>query len=747
MTWTLLLALQVVLALVLAGAWHRRGELARQAAVVTERAAMARRSSETAPLQVPVIDLARCLGCGTCVRSCPEQGVLELVHGQASVVNAAACVGHGHCVTECPVGAVTLTQGDLAVRRDVPVLDENLEAIGSPGLFLAGEITARALIRMATLQGVQAVRTIAARPRAKAAAGELDLCIVGAGPGGIAAALAAREANLQFVLLDQETGLGGTVAKYPRRKLVLTEPLDLPLHGRLAQREYGKEELIELWQGIATRHRLPFRGGVKLERVERRPDGTFVVHTSSGEVRARHVVLAVGRRGSPRRLGVPGEDLPHVAYGLVDAAAYQGVSAVVVGGGDSAVETALALAEQPGNQVAIVYRQDDFFRIKSKNRSRLDAQVAAGGLEVRFRTEVAAIHPDRIVVRAAGEAEQPEQELAAEFVFVMAGGTAPFPMLEQSGVSFDPALRPAPAPAPAAAASASTAAANSLLPAMAAGLLLAAATLGFALWNFDYYGLPLVERAAEPKHAWLSPDRQWGLGFGLAATLAIAINFAYLWRRQQWWGVRFGSLSLWMTTHVGAGVGAVVLAMLHAAMSPRDTPGGHAFWALLALLVTGAIGRWFYAWLPRATNGSELELAAVRERLAGAVAASGDRAFGEQANATVHGLLARRQWRSSLFGRILTLGGLQWDLWRTLRALRRQGAAAGLAAAPLMGLLAAAREAHAATVAVAHLEDLRALLGTWRWLHRWLAVLMLLLLVVHVAVAVLHGAFAGGEVP
>ncbi len=211
MTWTLLLAMHVVLALALAAARHRRVERQRQQEVLDEREAHSGRSVEAAPLQTPVIDLSRCLGCGTCVRSCPEDGVLQLVHGQASVVNAAACVGHGNCVAECPVGAVTLTQGDLSARRDVPVLEESLQAVGAPGLFLAGEITARALIRTATQQGAQVVRSLGATKRA--GAGELDLVIVGAGPGGLSAALAAREAGLEFVLLDQETVVGGTVAK------------------------------------------------------------------------------------------------------------------------------------------------------------------------------------------------------------------------------------------------------------------------------------------------------------------------------------------------------------------------------------------------------------------------------------------------------------------------------------------------------------------------------------------------------
>jgi thioredoxin reductase/ferredoxin len=751
MTWTLLVALFVVLALAVAAACHRRADLALQREAVAERAAMAQRANEARPVQVPQVDLAKCLGCGTCVRACPEQGVLQLVHGQAAVVNGAACVGHAHCVAECPVGAVTLTQGDLTARRDVPVLDAELQAVGTPGLFLVGEITARSLIKPATVQGIQVMRTIGsqrrARPESRPGDRRLDAVIVGAGPGGLAAALAAREQGLSFVLLDQEPAIGGTVAKYPRRKLVLTEPLELPLHGRLPQREYAKEELIALWRDLAERHALPFRGGVRLQRLLRAADGGFVVHTSAGEFAAHAVVLAVGRRGSPRRLGVPGEDLPHVAYGLEDAAAYRGVRAVVVGGGDSAVETALALAEQPGNDVTIVYRQEAFFRIRSKNRARLEAQVAAGRLAVELQSEVVGIHSDHVEIRSVSPAAAAAQQtpavataLAADFVFVLAGGEPPFPLLAQCGVSFDPALRPAPA-APAGDAGDRGA---GLWPALAAGLLLAAVTLGFALWHADYYGLSAIERAGDPKHALLSPDRALGLGFGFAATAAVLLNLAYVLRSRQWLGLRFGSLAGWMTTHVGAGVLAVLLTMLHAAMSPRDTPGGHAFWALVALLVTGAVGRWFYAWLPRATNGSELGLVEVRERLDRAAAATGDAAFGRLARATLQELLERRQWRSSWLGRVVALLGLQWDLWRTLRSLRAAGLAAGVPLAQLAALLGSARQAHAAAVAVSHLEDLRAVLGTWRWLHRWLALLMVLLLGTHVVVALLHGVFAGG---
>lgn len=744
MAWSLLIALAVVLAIACVASWHRRSDLRRQQQAVGERTDAARRGSDLAPLQVPVIDLARCLGCGTCVSSCPENGVLALVHGQAAVVNPAGCVGHALCVSECPVGAVTLTQGDLSQRRDVPAIDDDMQAIGNDGVFLVGEITARSLIRTATEQGQRVAAVIAARvavgvPVAASGADDvLDVVIVGAGPGGLACALGCREHDLAFVMLDQETAIGGTVAKYPRQKLVLTDAVALPLHGALPQREYAKEELIELWQGLADEHDLPFRGGVTFDRISRDADGVLVVHTDGDTFRARCVVLAVGRRGSPRRLGVPGEELPHVAYSLLDAADHTGEHVVVVGGGDSAVEAALALAEQPGNTVTIVYRQDAFVRIRSKNRERVTERIAAGRIRTVFEGRPTEITKDHVVVEQKTADGGRRGKLRADAVFVLIGGTPPFAQLEQSGVSFDPALRPAGGPL------AEPVRRPSLLPALLAGLLLTAATLGFALWHHDYYGLSTAERAADPKHALLRPDRSVGLWFGIAAAGAVLANLAYLLRRNQWFGVRFGPLPWWMTAHVGTGVMALLLALLHAAMAPRDTAGGYAFWSLLLLLVTGAVGRWFYAWLPRSANGRELELATLRDELAAAQALQGGSAFARTAAADVQALLDRRQWRSTLGGRVLTLVGLQWDLWRTQRRLRVAAAAAGVGDDELASVLVSTRATHDAAVAVAHLEDLRALLGTWRWLHRWLALLMVVLLLLHVALAIVHGAFSGG---
>ncbi|MBL8727391.1 MAG: NAD(P)-binding domain-containing protein [Planctomycetes bacterium] len=744
MSWMLLVTMLVVLALAFAASWHRRVDLQRQRRALADRADAAARTATAAPIQLPAIDLAKCLGCGTCVASCPEDGVLQLVHGQAAVVNAAACVGHARCVAECPASAVTLTMGDTSARDDVPALDESLQSVTADGLYLVGEITARSLIRTAIEQGRQVAATIAVRLRGQPPApkGVHDLVIVGAGPGGLSCALAGRQHGLDFVLIDQEPVIGGTVAKYPRRKLVLTEPIELPLHGRMPQREYGKEELIALWGRLAREHALPFRGCVTFDRAERQDDGTFVVRTDKGTLRARHVVIAVGRRGSPRRLGVPGEELPHVAYSLLDAAAYQDRHVVVVGGGDSAVETALALAEQPGNSVALVHRQASFFRIRRRNQERLQARLAEGRIEALLRTEVTSIGDDHVeVVQRGGNGGEGgvALQLRADDVFVMAGGTAPFAQLATSGISFDPADRPAPPPT-----AAPEPGGHGLLPALAIALLTAALALGFVLWHRDYYLLSTAARAADPKHALLRPDRSLGLWFGLFAAAAVVVNLAYLLRRNQWLGVRFGSLAAWMTTHVGSGLLAVLLALLHAAMAPRQTAGGYAFWALLVLLATGAIGRWFYAWLPRSTNGRELRLEALRQQLGSAGAFAGDDAFARTARDAVHALLERRQWRASWPGRVLALIGLQWDLWWTLRRLRSQGAAAGVPADALADVVARTRHAHGAAVALAHFEDLRALMGTWRWLHRWVALFMVLILVVHVVAAVLRGVFTGG---
>ncbi|MEZ5988206.1 MAG: FAD-dependent oxidoreductase [Planctomycetota bacterium] len=736
MSWTLLLALAFVLVLGFFATLHHQGELRRMRRTLADREEAKATGRSEAQLDYPVIDLSRCLGCGTCVAVCPEGGVLELVHGQAMVVNGVRCMGIAACERECPVEAITITLANAAERRDVPVLDERLQAVGSEGLFLAGEVTARALIKTAIDHG-RSVADEVARRVGDAPADDpdaYDLVIVGAGPAGLSCALQAQKHGLRHVVLEKEAGIGGTVASYPRRKLVLTQPVEMPLVGRLKRSRYSKEELMELWEGIAVGREVPVEHGVVLDHVAPAGDGHWVVHTDRGEWRARNVCLALGRRGVPRKLGVPGEELSKVAYSLVEASAYEGRRILVVGGGDSAVEAAVALAEHEGNEVTISYRRGTFFRLKQRNQEHVDRAIAERRVRALFDSEVLAIADEAVELEVGDGGTRRRVVLPNDDVFVMIGGEAPIPLLERSGVSFDPALRPSAEPV--------GERGTGLLPALKVGLVLTLVALAFALWHSDYYLLPGVERPTHEKHQWLRPGRALGLGFGLAAVALILANLSYLLRRAPRFRLELGSLRTWMTVHVATGVLALLCTMLHAGMDPGDSPGGRAFWALALLVGTGAIGRYFYSYVPRAANGRELELAEVRAELGRQREewAQGQREFRRRALAEVEARIEGKQWRGSFLGRLLSLAGMGFGLRRLCRRLAHEGRGQGVPEDQVQETLALVRVAHRSALMAGHYEDLRALLGAWRWLHRWVTALMLLLLVVHIVHALTYAA-------
>jgi len=412
----------------------------RRRAADRERLAEARALGIDRPVaQFPFVDAGHCIGCGACVSACPEGDVLGVVGGVAVVINGLRCVGHGRCAEACPVGAIEIGLGDLKGRRDVPLLTDEAETT-VPGVFVAGELSGLALIRNAIEQGVAVSETIARRVATGRSRGpeaqELDLLVVGAGPAGLSAALAARERGLSVRVIDQEKGLGGTILQFPRRKLVLTRPVELPSGAALDREEYTKEQVLELLGGEISRHRLDVRHGERFESLARR-DGLVEVRTSVASHRSRHVLLALGRRGTPRKLGVPGEGLGKVAYQLRDATSWRGLRILVVGGGDSAVEAAIGLARQPGNEVSISYRKGAFLRIKKKNQDAVEKLLRRGRLRAIFESEVEAIEPDRVQLRV-GEGRE---ALANDQVFVLIGGDPPFDLLRRSGIRFggDPA--------------------------------------------------------------------------------------------------------------------------------------------------------------------------------------------------------------------------------------------------------------------------------------------------------------------
>lgn len=297
---------------------------------------------DKALLQHPIINRSLCIGCGICVDSCPEGDVLGLIDGKATIIHGSHCVGHGKCAENCPVGAIEVGLGDISQREDIPQLSEHFET-NIPGIYIIGELSGLALIKNAISHGVTAVNHIhASNPKTDKS--EFDVVIIGAGPAGLSAGLKAKELGLNYLILDQDKP-GGTILQYPRRKLVLVQPVNLPLFGDLKKGEYEKEDLLAIWEKVIQEQKVRLLSGHKLTGITGKA-GNFTVETSSGPASASRVILALGRRGTPRKLGIPGEELGKVMYKLMDAETYKNRKILVVGGGDSAIEAALGLAHQ-----------------------------------------------------------------------------------------------------------------------------------------------------------------------------------------------------------------------------------------------------------------------------------------------------------------------------------------------------------------------------------------------------------------
>lgn len=419
----------------LLGRWQRRIDRAERERVLAEVRDAEHRGTNRPIAQYPQIDIQRCIGCGSCVAACPEAGVLGIVDGVARVIHGARCIGHARCADVCPVHAIVVGLGDVSSRTDLPLLTDTLET-SVPGVRIAGELGGMALIRIAVEQGTRAMaefgKELRARPGRRA--DTFDVVIVGAGPAGFAAMLQAKVEGLRVAAIDRDD-LGGTVRKYPRRKLTLTGPLVLPLHGRVERDEFLKEELIEFWHGLANRHSLQVHAGYELVGLEGAIDD-FTVRTSRGAIRARRVLLCLGRRGTPRQLGVPGEQLEKVLYQLVDAATVEGERILVVGGGDSAIEAATALANQRGNQVTLSYRREEFFRLKARNEERIREYIAAGRVRAVFGSTVERIEEGSAILRIAVPGGERSVRLENDAVYIFAGGVPPYPLLERIGVRF-----------------------------------------------------------------------------------------------------------------------------------------------------------------------------------------------------------------------------------------------------------------------------------------------------------------------
>jgi thioredoxin reductase/Fe-S-cluster-containing hydrogenase component 2 len=366
-----------------------------------------------------------------CISVCPEGDVLAMLGGKAAIVNGYKCVGHSLCAEACPVGAITMVMASPGMAADLPVLSVQHET-NVPNLFIAGELGGLALIKNAINQGRDCVGTLAARLNASRGGSPsevLDLLIVGAGPAGISASLRAMERKLNYVTIEQDE-IGGTVAKYPRQKLVMTSPVELPLYGKFKKLELSKEELIALWRSLLQRRDFHARTGEKVEHIQKGADGIFTIVSNKGQYRARAVILGLGRSGNPRKLGVKGEDLPKVMYRLIETDHYINKRILIVGGGDSAVEAAMGLANQKGNNVTLSYRKESFGRIKERNAQRIQEYMRSGKVQVLFNSLPTEFQRDKALLQV----NDSTREIPNDYVSIFAGGEPPRAFLEKIGV-------------------------------------------------------------------------------------------------------------------------------------------------------------------------------------------------------------------------------------------------------------------------------------------------------------------------
>ncbi len=384
--------------------------------------------SEPASLH-PVIDPSKCVGCGACVRACPEGDILGMINGKAELVEPSHCIGHGACKDVCPRDAIALVFGTEKRGVDIPDVGPDFQT-NVPGIFIAGELGGMGLIRNAIEQGRQAIDSVRKRGGQRSS-NAYDVVIIGAGPAGFSASLAAIEHKLRFLTIEQDS-FGGTVAHFPRGKLVMTQPATLPLVGKLKFKEVRKEKLLSFWQDVARNTGLKINYGEQVEAIWQF-GSEFEIRTTRASYRTSAVLLAIGRRGTPRKLGVDGEDQAKVVYRMVDPEQYRKQHVLVVGGGDSALEAAASIAEQPGTAVTLSHRSASFSRAKPGNRERVKAAERAGHLSVVLQSSVTKIGPHDVEIEQQGS----KMKIRNDAVIVCAGGILPTAFLKGIGIEVE----------------------------------------------------------------------------------------------------------------------------------------------------------------------------------------------------------------------------------------------------------------------------------------------------------------------
>ncbi len=555
------------------------------------------------PTLHPVIDPDLCSGCLSCLKVCPEGDVLGVVEGKAVLINGTACIGHGKCALECPVDAIKLVFGTEERGMDLPELSDSFETT-RPGIFIAGELGGMGLIKNAITQGLQCGAAIGEQLKGQARTKEdrVDVLIVGAGSAGISTALACKKAGLTFRLVEQES-LGGTIAHYPRQKIVMSERVELPYFGKFGADLISKEQLLETWTAVCQKAGITVESDVKVSDIQG-DNNLFTVKTSKGDMLSRKVVLAIGRRGTPRKLGVPGENLDKVAYRLIDAEQYDGTKVLVVGGGDSALEAAMQIANETKAEVVVSCRMPEFGPCREANKQKVHAMAAEGRLKLAMSSNVREVTENSVVL-SRGEKQV---RLQNDYVIACLGGELPTPWLQKMGIGlkrYHGEERGGSAKAArGSAVKGSTDAKQRRLSLILtiAGILITG-TLFVA--GADYYPLDKAARAAHPLHKFLKPSGTWGHGVGIVATFFMMSNFIYS-LRKRWSRLKGrGPIRGWLTFHQFVGLVSPIAIVFHAAFQSNNQLATATAISVSVVVLTGIIGRFIFGLVP--SEGGQTE--------------------------------------------------------------------------------------------------------------------------------------------
>lgn len=718
-----LVGLGVVFAVVHLVSRHSRQR--RDSAALEEKIA---RQQDVPRSLYPVIDPEICIGSLACLKACPED-VLGVVGGVGKLVHADQCIGHGKCAHECPVGAITLKLGTAARGVELPEVDEWFES-SRPGVHVVGELGGMGLIKNAFTQGLQAARRLGESiPRG----GEgVDVVIVGAGPAGLATAFGVQHAGLSYRIFDQGS-VGGTIYSYPRHKIVMTEPVKVPLAGKLGKNVISKEELLETIHGAIAKNGVKVEEGVKVEGIDGE-DGRFVVQTTAGRVAAKKVVLATGRRGSPRKIGCAGEESPKVTYALVDADQYRKKKVLVVGAGDSALEAAAQLVEEAQAEVALSYRGTAFARAREANRKKVEELASRKKLRILFSSEVKQIREREVELVHEGT----PLTLANDYVIVLIGGEAPTEFLKKVSVDMTryhgkTIVRPLHR--------VKDEEGGSFLRRHRLGILytaLGAAIVAYlAHKGWDYYVLSPLARRRSPLHPFFKPAGPWGHGVGLVATAFMLSNFLYA-VRKRWDRVRgLGKIRQWLHFHVFVGFMSPLVIGFHAAFQTRNQLATGTTAALFVVVGTGIVGRFIYGLVP-SVEGHVEELDAlaakferIREKARPMLERSRNRA---RVEATLD-LATRKVPRASLLGLALRVPAsairLRFRIWRVRRYLPDRDA--------FVRFRDALVRLNRIRYQIGFYDALRSLLRGWRVFHAALAAFLVLVMAAHIGLSLYLG--------